>query len=189
MTFPSTTSTGPRPSSFATGSPRRRMRRASCPGAGSFACRPKHNGNTRAGPERRRRPLSATRSAANRGTFSATNRTTGPRLGPRSIGRQKSGAFPPTRGACMTCTATSSNGVAIGFTRACRAAQIPICRTLWGARTARATTQDRDAAAALPILAGPAARRSDSGSSLTDATTILAFAPWPSGCNYSDPVE
>ena len=56
--------------------------RASCPPAGSSACRPRPSGSTPAGPGRPRPPRSATRSAAGR-RISRAGPTTAPRTGRR----------------------------------------------------------------------------------------------------------
>ena len=85
-------------------------------------------------------------------------------------------------GHCTTCTATSSSGAAIGFTRDFRAGVDPDLYLAKGTATRNRTGDvSRHAGAAPgPTTAGPRGRPSDSGSNPHAATTTSASASSPS---------
>src|SRR5205085_5692214 len=89
--------------------------------------------------------------------------------------------IPPTRGDCTTCTATSSNGAAIGITTSCPVAPTRICRQPKGRSIATAHLRACVVAALGAMTAGPVAPLSVCALSRNGVTTTLASESSPSG--------
>lgn len=79
---------------------------------------------------------------------------------PRRVGRQRLAATRRTRGACATCTATSSNGAATGTTPSCPAAPILISTARRPRRTVTRRIRASGAAARGMTTGGSAGQRS-----------------------------
>ncbi len=109
--------------------------------------------------------------------------TTADRPARRWGGPRRSAAIRPTPGACTTCTATSSNGAAIGSRSGCREGLIPTCRRRKGNRTATEASHASAGAGPGPTTAGPAAQPRGSHSSRNGEAITSDCGSWSSGAD------